>query len=163
MRPIVRDRASGQFCRAASLALGQVMAEVRRVTDTFAVAPQLELEDFAELKATGFQHIINNRPDGEAHDQPTSAEAEAAARAAGLTYVHAPFVGQPTPEAVEAAANTIRKTLAYCRSGTRSVTAWALSQAQNGRMTADEIVQAAALAGYNLSALKEALRRLGGR
>jgi uncharacterized protein (TIGR01244 family) len=163
MRTIVRDRASGQYCRAASWTPEQAMAEVRRVTDGFSVDPQLQLEDFADLKAMGFEHVINNRPDGEAHDQPTSAEAEAAARAAGLTYVHAPFVGQPTVEAVEAAAKAAGKTLAYCRSGTRSVTAWALSQAQSGRMASDEIVRAAAGAGYNLSALKDALRRLGGR
>jgi uncharacterized protein (TIGR01244 family) len=139
------------------------MADVRHVTEGFSVAPQLEIEDFADLKAMGFQHIINNRPDGEAHDQPASAEAEAAARAAGLTYVHAPFVGQPTPEAVDAAAKAAGKTLAYCRSGTRSVTAWAFSQAKNGQMTAEEIVRAAARAGYNLSALKDALRHLGAR
>jgi uncharacterized protein (TIGR01244 family) len=140
------------------------MADIRQVTDTFAVAPQLEVEDFAELKALGFAHIINNRPDSEVGGgQPVSRQAEAAAKAAGLTYVHAPFVGQPTPEAVEAAAKAAGKTLAYCRSGTRSVTAWALSQAQNGRMSAEEITRAAAGAGYNLSALKDALRQLGAR
>lgn len=139
------------------------MADVRPVTETFAVAPQLELEDFGDLKAMGFERIINNRPDGETENQPTSAEAEAAAKAVGLAYVHAPFVGRPTQEAIEAAANAVGKTLAYCRSGTRSVTAWALSQAKNGRMDADEIVQSAARAGYNLSALKDALRHAGGR
>lgn len=140
------------------------MADIRQVTETFAVAPQLEIEDFAELKALGFSHIINNRPDSEVgHGQPTSKEAEAAAKAAGLTYVHAPFAGQPTPEAVQAAAKAAGKTLAYCRSGTRSVTAWALAQAQNGRMSAEEIIQAASGAGYNLSALKDALRQLGAR
>jgi uncharacterized protein (TIGR01244 family) len=140
------------------------MADIRQVTDTFAVAPQLEIEDFAELKAMGFAHIINNRPDSEiGGGQPRSMEAEAAAKAAGLTYVHAPFVGSPTPEAIQAAAKAAGKTLAYCRSGTRSVTAWALSQAQNGRMSAAEITEAAAGAGYNLSALKDALRQLGAR
>ena len=140
------------------------MADIRQVTDKFSVAPQLEIEDFAEAKALGFTHIINNRPDSEVgHSQPTSKDAEAAAKAAGLTYVHAPFVGQPTPEAVEAAAKAAGKTLAYCRSGTRSVTAWALSQAKAGGMSADDIAEAAAGAGYNLSSLKDALRQLGAR
>lgn len=139
------------------------MADLRQVTDTFAVAPQLEIEDFAALKAAGFRHVINNRPDGEAPGQPTSKEAEATAKAAGLTYVHAPFVGRPTPEAIEAAAKAAGPTVAYCRSGTRSVTAWAMSQAKTGRMSADDIVKAAADAGYNLAALKDALRQLGGR
>jgi sulfide:quinone oxidoreductase len=163
MRTIERDFASGQYCRAASPKPELTMADTRRVTDTFSVAPQLQLDDFADLKAMGFQHVINNRPDGEAANQPASTEAESAAKAAGLTYVHAPFVGQPSPEAVEAAAKTAGKTLAYCRSGTRSITAWAISQAQSGKMPADDIVQAAAGAGYNLSALKDVLRRLGSR
>jgi uncharacterized protein (TIGR01244 family) len=39
----------------------------------------------------------------------------------------------------------------YCRSGTRSTTLWALSQA--GEMPAAEIVEAAAHAGYDMSHL----------
>jgi len=139
------------------------MTDIRRVTGDFAVAPQLTLADFAEVKRLGFQHVINNRPDGEVPGQPTSAEAEAAVKALGLTYVHAPFVGPPTQEAVDAAAKAAGPTLAYCRSGTRSVTAWAISQAQTGRMSADDIVKAAEGAGYNLHPLKDALRQLGGR
>ena len=91
------------------------MADIRQVTEQFAVAPQLELDEFAAVAALGYTHIINNRPDGEGPDQPSSAQAEAAAKAAGLSYVHAPFVGQPTPDAVKAAAQAKGKTLAYCR------------------------------------------------
>src|SRR5690242_8322535 len=139
------------------------MADIRRVIENFAVAPQLSLADFEEVKRQGFRHLINNRPDGEAPGQPASAEAESAAKALGLTYVHAPFVGRPTQEAVEAAAKAAGPTLAYCRSGTRSVTAWAISQAQTGGMSADDIVKAAEGAGYNLHPLKDALRQLGAR
>ncbi|HOY78348.1 MAG TPA: TIGR01244 family sulfur transferase [Hyphomonadaceae bacterium] len=142
------------------------MADIRQVTEQFAVAPQVELDEFAEFAEMGFTHIINNRPDGEAGDQPSSAEAEAAAKAAGLTYVHAPFVGQPTAEAVKAVMNATKqaggKTLAYCRSGTRSVTAWAFAQAtENGN--AEAIVSAAENAGYNLGPLAGLLRQLGAR
>ncbi len=139
------------------------MADVRHVTATFAVAPQLNVEDVAELKAQGFKHIISNRPDDEAPDGAKATDVKRAAEAAGLTYVHAPFVGQATPAAVDAAVKATGKTIAYCRSGTRSVTAWALAQAKNGAMSADDIVQAANGAGYNLSALKDALRQLGAR
>ena len=56
------------------------MADIRNVTGTFAVAPQLRIEDFPELKALGFTHVIGNRPDSEvAGDEPTGAEARAAA------------------------------------------------------------------------------------
>ncbi len=136
------------------------MADIRQVTAEFAVAPQLELDDFAEVAAQGFTHIINNRPDGEAPGQPTSAEADAAAKAAGLTYIHAPFVGQPTAEAVKAAIAAGAKTLAYCRSGTRSVTAWALAQANAGA-NADDIVRSAANAGYNLAPMAGLLKQVG--
>lgn len=138
------------------------MADIRQVTERFSVAPQLELEDFAEVAALGFTHIINNRPDGEGPDQPGSAEAEAAAKAVGLSYVYAPFVGQPTPAAVKAAGDAKGKTLAYCRSGTRSVTAWAFAQAGKGE-SAGEIVEAAAEAGYNLGPLGPMLQQLGAR
>lgn len=138
------------------------MADIRQVTEQFSVAPQIELDEFADVAAQGFTHIINNRPDGEAGDQPSSAEAEAAAKAAGLTYVHAPFVGQPTAEAVKAVMQAKGKTLAYCRSGTRSVTAWAFAQAsENGN--AEAIVSAGERAGYNLAPLAGLLRQVGAR
>jgi uncharacterized protein (TIGR01244 family) len=54
------------------------------------------------------------------------------------------------PDAVRAAAEAKGKTLAYCRSGTRSVTAWAMSEARQGGNA--QIIGAAALdAGYNLA------------
>jgi uncharacterized protein (TIGR01244 family) len=138
------------------------MADVRQVTDTFAVAAQLDAADLAELKAAGFRHVISNRPDEEAPPGAKAADIRKAAEALGLSYVHAPFVGQPTPEAIEAAAKASGPTVAYCRSGTRSVTAWAMSQAKKGE-SAEAIVEAAADAGYNLAALKDALRQLGAR
>jgi uncharacterized protein (TIGR01244 family) len=138
------------------------MADIRQVTKDFAVAPQLALEDFADLRTKGFKRVINNRPDGEAPDQPSSAEVEAAVTAAGLTYVHAPFVGQPTAEAVRAALQAREKTLAFCRSGTRSVTAWAYAEASEG-IDAQHIVEAAADVGYNLAPLTRLLKQLGAK
>lgn len=138
------------------------MADIRQVSERFWVAPQIQLEEFPQLASQGFQHIINNRPDGESTDQPTSAQAAAAAKAAGMTYVHAPFVGQPTADAVRAALNASSKTLAYCRSGTRSVTAWAMSEASQGEET-QYIVEAAADAGYNLAPMATLLKQLGAK
>ena len=70
-----------------------------------------------------------------------------------------PFAGPPTPAQVdatrEALATAKGPVLAYCRSGTRSITAWALAQA--GQKRADEILAAARHAGYDLSSLKPAL------
>ena|SRR5579871_6530948 len=136
--------------------------DLRKVTDDFAVAPQIEADEFAELARLGFRHVINNRPDGEAPQQMSSSEAGTAAKAAGLTYVHAPFVGQPSEAALKAIeeASDSGPTFAYCRSGTRSITAWAISAARSKKLDPDAILQKARNAGYNLDGLKEFLRNL---
>lgn len=138
------------------------MADIRRVTETFSVAPQIVPEDIASLRGLGFGALINNRPDGEGPGQMTSDEVRALAEAAGLLYVYAPFVGQPTPEAVAAVRSCMADpgvaTLAFCRSGTRSVTAWAIAEAMEGRLDAEEIVGYARRAGYDLSPMVAYLR-----
>jgi uncharacterized protein (TIGR01244 family) len=48
-------------------------------------------------------------------------------------------------------------TLAYCASGTRSCIAWALAQA--GQQSADDLLTAARLAGYDLENLRVTLER----
>ncbi len=130
-------------------------ADIRKVTDSFSVAPQIEPADVARARAQGFVKLINNRPDGEVPGQPSSAQMEAAARAAGLDYVHIPFVGRPTLEQAEAVAREAEAAggpvLAFCRSGTRSITAWSLGQAQAGRRAPGELVELAAGAGYDLA------------
>jgi sulfide:quinone oxidoreductase len=55
---------------------------------------------------------------------------------------------EATRDALDESAGPV---LCYCRSGTRSTTLWALSQA--GRLPADEIISAAANAGYDVSHL----------
>jgi uncharacterized protein (TIGR01244 family) len=60
------------------------MAEVRQVTDAFAVAAQLEAADMAALKAAGFRRVIGNRPDEEAPPGSKAADIRKAAEAAGL-------------------------------------------------------------------------------
>ena len=131
------------------------MSGFRRVTDEFWVSPQISVEGIAAAKAQGFTRIINNRPDGESADQPPSAQIEAAARAAGLDYVFAPVSGQPSPDAIAAVRaathGSTGKTLAYCRSGTRSISTWALGQA--GDRDREELIRLATEAGYDLRPL----------
>ena len=130
------------------------MTEFRKVTDDFSVAPQIEAADVARAKAEGFVLLINNRPDGEAPDQPTSAQMQAAATAAGLAYLHIPVAGgpqRPQVEAVhEAVASADGPVFAFCRSGTRSIVTWALGQAMHGDRQPDELVRMGAEAGYDL-------------
>ena len=139
------------------------MADIRQVTPLFAVAPQLDETDFEAVAAAGFKSVINNRPDGEAPGQIPDAAAAKAAAAAGLTYLAIPVTGGPGPDQVDrtiAALGALQEpVLAYCRSGTRSITTWALAQAQSRAMTAEEIIARARAAGYDLSGLKPALDR----
>ncbi len=130
--------------------------EIKRINDRISVSPQISVEDVAALRAAGFTTIVNNRPDGESPDQPDGASIEAAARAAGLAY-HAIPLGRDgvSPDMVEKTRAVLEGSngpvLAYCRSGTRSTTLWALSQA--GAQPASEIISAAANAGYDMSHL----------
>ena len=90
------------------------------------VAPQMTPEAMAELARLGFRAVVNNRPDFEGGpDQPTSAQVEAAAVAAGLAYRHLPVQGgYQSPEEIAAfgalLAELPRPLLAFCRSGARS-------------------------------------------
>lgn len=133
------------------------MPDIRKVTDDFSVAPQIGVDDIAAAADQGFALVINNRPDGEAPDQPTSAQMAAAAQAAGVDYVHIPVRGGPTLEQVEAVEAAIAEAkgpvLAFCRSGTRSIVTWSLGQARTGARERGELVRLGEQAGYDLSAV----------
>jgi uncharacterized protein (TIGR01244 family) len=85
--------------------------------------------------------------------QPSGAEIEAAARAAGLDYAHIPIANGFSDEQVaamgEALANAEGNLLIYCKSGTRSAFLWALARARQGA-DAEELTFRAAQAGYDL-------------
>src|SRR3546814_6169702 len=106
--------------------------------------------------------IVNNRPDDEEPGQPSSAEVEEAARAAGLDYRHIP-VGSSGLSANQVQAmgevldDSDGKVLAFCRSGTRSTYLWELARARKGD-DAGAIVRKAAEAGSALPPLRPYLR-----
>src|SRR5690606_34635312 len=119
----------------------------RPINDKISVSPQIEMADIEAAKAEGVALIINNRPDGEDPGAPQSAEIEAAAKAAGLDYVGIPIshsgFSAPQVDAMIAALDGAKgKTLAYCRSGTRSAFLWSLAQAKQG-VSPDEIARLA--------------------
>lgn len=136
----------------------------KRLTETMLVAPQIDEAAVAKAAAQGVTLIINNRPDGEAADQPLGADIAAAAQTAGVAYCAIPVTqaGFSMPQ-VAAMADVIAgaegRVLAYCRSGTRSTHLWALSQAQAGA-NADGLTEAAAGAGYDLTPLRAMLDML---
>lgn len=130
----------------------------RTVTDNFLASPQISTDDVAEAAQMGVTLIINNRPDDEDPGQPAGATIAAAAQDAGMNYVaipvtHAGF-SVPQVEAMrEALDGNDGKTLAFCRSGTRSTLLWALAEAHDGR-DPETIASEAAEAGYDVSPIR---------
>ncbi len=140
--------------------------DLRQIVPGFAVAPQIEPSELPALAALGFRTVINNRPDDEVGADLADAVMAAAAEAAGLAYHRLPYLpSRMTPELVEAFAATLAAAeapvLAYCRSGTRSSHLWAMAVAP--RMPLDDILGAAASAGYDLAGLVPLLAARGAR
>jgi len=100
--------------------------QVQQLSPDVCVAPQLDPAAMAWAAQNGFKSVINNRPDFEGGPtQPTSAQIEAAAKAAGLSYAFLPVNGAyQSPEEIarfgELLKELPRPILAFCRSGTRS-------------------------------------------
>jgi uncharacterized protein (TIGR01244 family) len=131
--------------------------EIRALTETYAVSPQIMIEDLARAKAMGFVTIINNRPDGEIPAALHSEVVEQAARALGLEFVVNPIIpGGLTTQNVEIQSRALAEAkgpvLAYCASGNRSSVVWALTQ--KGQRTADDLIGTAARFGYDLNHLR---------
>lgn len=89
------------------------------------VSGQILPTDMDDLVQAGIKSVVNNRPDGEAPDQPTSAEIAAAAQQAGLEYAYIPFsAGHLTIAQVEQFADFYNRAPKpihlFCRTGNRS-------------------------------------------
>lgn len=142
------------------------MATFIEITPGFSVSAQLTAEDAAAAAQAGYRCIVNNRPDGEAAGQTPGAAVKAAAAAHGLAYRAIPATSpisadHPAVDAtIEVLTTEEEPILAYCRSGTRSTTLWALAQAKMGAMAPEAIIAAAAQGGYDLSGLRATLERL---
>ena len=112
-----------------------IAANLRPVAPDVCVAAQLSPEAMAEAAAQGFKSVVNNRPDHEhGPGQPTNAQVEAAARAAGLAYRWLPVAGgYQSPEEIAAFAALLRELprplLVFCRSGARSTRLFAAASA----------------------------------
>lgn len=138
----------------------------RSINEKISVSPQISLDDIAAAKAEGVTLIVNNRPDGEEPGAPQSADIEAAAKAAGINYIgipitHSGFSAPQVDAMISALDGAEGKTLAYCRSGTRSTLLWALAQAKQG-VSPDEIARLAGNAGYDITPVRAMVQALAG-
>lgn len=134
--------------------------DIKPLTDELSVSGQIRLAELKNLKAAGFSGVINNRPDGEAPRQPRSETLAKRAVELGLTYYYIPVSPRGMSEeniADFAKALTAErgKTLAFCRTGTRSSNLWAKTQI--GQRSADEVITRGTAAGYDLSSHRPAL------
>ncbi len=130
--------------------------DARPISDTLSVAGQIQPEDIPEIAKAGYRAIICNRPDGEAGDQPTFEEIEAAAQSSGLEARYMPVAsGRVSNEDAQAFGKALKElpgpALAYCRSGTRSATLWSLAKAE--AIPLSDILASAKRAGYDMSAV----------
>jgi uncharacterized protein (TIGR01244 family) len=137
--------------------------DIRRLTDSYAVSPQVAPEDMAAIAAAGFRMVIDNRPDGEIPPALQTQAMRRAALAAGLEFVANPFTsGMQTMEnvtaqraAIDAAQGPV---FAYCASGNRCSVVWALAMA--GRLPTDELIARPAQYGYRLDHLRPVIDSL---
>ncbi|TWJ06633.1 TIGR01244 family sulfur transferase [Altererythrobacter ishigakiensis] len=134
--------------------------DIRSAGPAFAVAPQIDPSDVVALKERGFVGLICNRPDGEEDGQPTVAEMREAAQAAGMAFHHIPVSGGEFPDGAIAAFRAVRRgtegpLLAYCRTGTRSITLDTLANPDD--TDPSERLLRAANAGYDLTKMSDKL------
>lgn len=135
-----------------------------RITDKLAVAAQPSPETFRKLKADGFTAVINNRPDGEAADQPGSQAEKNAADEAGLGYDFVPVAGADITETdvrafQEALAAAPGPVFAHCKSGTRSLALYAIGEVLEGWMKAEDVGPFGRSHGFDLAVAERWLAR----
>lgn len=128
----------------------------------FAV-PQLLESDLESIKAQGFERVINNRPEMESEDQPAGESLRIAVEAMGMEYVANPVdlskLSQAEVDAQGQAAVDGKKTVAFCRTGTRSTVLWVLLEAAKGKQY-DELIAYAADKGFDLGRCQPAMQPL---
>ena len=134
--------------------------KIRKISPRLYVSDQISVTDLGVAAAQGIKSVINNRPDGEAQEQPMSADLAEAAKALGLEFRHMPVIsGSLTDDDVDEFKKVTGELrgpiLVFCRSGTRSTSLWALSEAKS--LDVDAILKAAGEAGFDLSGLRSRL------
>lgn len=134
--------------------------DIRKLTPTLSVCPQISADDIAEIARLGYKTVICNRPEGESEDQPAMDAISAACQQAGLTWHYQPVIsGQVTDADADQFGQLLSEAqqpvFAYCRTGTRCTCLWALSQAANTPV--DTLVETAKAAGYDLNGLRPRL------
>jgi uncharacterized protein (TIGR01244 family) len=129
-----------------------------RLETTVACAGAITPESVPEIKKMGFVSIINLRL---ADESGANVEEEAAAaKAAGIRYLHVPFVGKPDPVAANGFLDAITSEGAepafiHCAGGNRAATMWLLKRLAVDHWDLDRAVEEAAALGQTNPELRQ--------
>lgn len=128
------------------------------LSPSYTISAQIDPASLAALKEGGYTDIIMNRPDGEEPGQPSLADMQAAAEAAGVTFHYLPMTpGQLDLETVDKTIEVMQaaegKIYSYCRSGARSTAMWALATAKAEKKDPDAILADTLVTGFDLAGL----------
>jgi len=164
LRSLVLTAALAGICVAAPYAQTVTKASVpgvttfARVETTIACAGATTPAAVADLKKMGFASIINLR---EASEAGADIDAEAAAaKAAGINFIHLPFnTARPDPAVADTFLRTITErkndpAFIHCASGNRAAAMWMIKRMQIDKWDADRAGTEATALGLTNPALR---------
>lgn len=127
------------------------------------VGPQISVADLDDLERFNVKTIVVARPEGETPDQPALIDLRNAAETLGITIHQIPVVPGNISDADVRAFGAITSeaghpVFAYCRSGLRAISLWALNAAKQGQ-SRSEILRMAQGAGFDLTAVAPRLSK----
>lgn len=130
-----------------------------KLETTIACAGATNPEAMPELKKMGYKAVVNLRPASE--PGANVPENEAAAKAAGLTYIHIPFnAASPDPAAADKFLAEIVKpannpAFVHCASANRAAAMWMIKRISLDHWDVDKAGTEAAALGLTNATLKE--------
>jgi len=138
--------------------------DIKALTPHLSVSPQILASELQAVADAGFKALICNRPDGEGADQPSFDEIAQTAARLGLQASYLPAeTGKVRDEDGKAFGALLHQlpgpVLAYCRTGMRSTTMWALSQ--SGVTPLPQILEAGRKAGFEMQSLVQRIANGG--
>lgn len=133
---------------------------LKKITEKLWISGQPGEGDLDEAKSKGVARLLNNRPEKEADDQPTSAEERAMAGRHGIDYLHIPLTsGTMFEDRIrqfqKGLAEADGPVLAHCKGGSRSLSLWAAGEVLDGRLAPADLDALGKEHGVDLSGAKK--------
>lgn len=130
--------------------------QLKQITPTFWVGDQLKPDELSQIASQGVKTLFCHRPDGEGADQPNAAEIEAVAQQHGMVLHYLPvesgkITDQQVTDFKKLYVEAAKPVLAYCRSGMRAVSLWAMAGVDN--LALNDLLDKASNAGFDLKPL----------